>query len=81
MRIEQIQGGASFDAWEHQIFNADVSESSTSHDLIVPAAGSVAVKILHGDGVFDEVGSCGRGFLNITCGGDVVGGDGIAENT
>ena len=81
MRIEQIQGGASFDAWEHQIFNADVGEGATSHDLIVPAAGSVAVKILHGDGVFDEVGPRGGGFLNITCGRDVVGCDGVAENT
>ena len=81
MRIEQIKSGASLNAWEHQIFNADVGEGTTSHDLIVPAPSAVAVEILDADGVLDEVGTCGGGFLNIACGGDVVGRDGIAENT
>ena len=81
LRVEQVKGGAPFDSWNHEIFNSDVSESSAGHDLVVSSTSAVAVKVFHRNGVLDEVGPCRGGLLDVACGGDVVGGDGVAENT
>ena len=41
-----VQGPAAFDALQHLVLDADVGEGAAHHDLVVAAAGAVAVEVV-----------------------------------
>src|SRR5262249_26819465 len=79
--IGLIFGYAAFGAGDHQIFDADVSESSASHDSIVTATRAVAVEVLESDPMIEQIFTGGRGFLDAAGRRNVVGSDAVAENS
>ena len=67
------------DLRHHLVDEADVSEGSTSHDLIVTSARAVRVEVLGRDVAVSEVASC-RGILgDLTSRRDVISRDGVSN--
>jgi len=63
----------------HLVDKTDVSEGTSSHDLIVTSARSVGVEVLIGDSTLSEEASS-RGVLgNLSGGGDVISSNGITH--
>jgi len=63
----------------HLVDKTDVSEGTSSHDLIVTSARSVGVEVLIGDSTLSEEASS-RGVLgNLSSGGDVISSNGITH--
>ena len=77
--VGHVLGPAALASGDQLVPEPDVGEGSPDHDLVVCPAGSVGVEVLGldalGHEVASRVGLLGEG----PCGGDVVGGDGIAE--
>ncbi len=73
-------GDAAFNAGDHEVFDADVGEGATGHDAVVASAGAVGVEVGFLDAVFEEVFACGGVGFDGAGGGDVVGGDAVAED-
>ena len=73
-------GDSAFDAGNHEVLDADVSEGAAGHDAVVAAARAVGVEVEEIDAFFGEETAGGAVFLDRSGGGDVVGGDGIAED-
>src|SRR5437868_2134950 len=78
--IGLMNGYASFNAGNHQVFDADVDKCAANHDTVVSAARAVTIEVRDWDALLQEVNSAGRGWLNRASGTDVIGGDGISEN-
>ena len=71
--------GGGTDLWHHLVDEAHVSESSTSHDLIVTSARAIGVEVLGRDIAVCEVAS-GRGILgDLTSRRDVISRDGVSD--
>ncbi len=73
-------GDAAFGAGGEFVAQADVGEGAADHDLVVAAAAAVAVEVGGLDAVVGEVLAGGAVHLDGAGGGDVVGGDGVAED-
>ncbi len=56
-----------------------VGEGSSGHDLVVSSSGTICVEVGGLDGFLFEVSSGWGVFGDVPSGGDVVGGDGVAE--
>ena len=73
-------GDAAFYAGDHPVLDTDVRKGAPHHHLMVAAAGAVGVEVGAAHLVFRQVFSARRVQLDGAGGGDVVGGDGVAEN-
>jgi hypothetical protein len=64
---------------DHLVDKSNVSEGSTSHNLVVASAGTVGVKVLFGNTAIGKVASS-RGVLSdLTGRGDMISGDRVAH--
>ena len=70
---EEVPRVTTFDAVEKKVFETDVCEGATDHDLVVAAARAVGVEILAVHAVLAQVLPGGRVGLDGTRGRDVVG--------
>ena len=66
---------------QHQVLDAHVGEGATHHDLVIAAARPVAVEVCLLHAVGEQVLTCGRAFLDRARRRDVIGGDGVAEES
>ena len=73
-------GDAAFGAGGELVAQADVGEGAAHHDFVVAAARAVGVEVGGLDAVVGEVLAGGAVVLDGAGGGDVVGGDGVAED-
>ena len=73
-------GDAAFGSGSEFIAQADVGEGPAHHDFVVAAAAAVAVEVGGGDAVSGEILPGRAVLLDGASGGDVVGGDGVAED-
>ena len=62
------------------LFEAHVGEGAADHDFVVAAAGAVGVEVGGLDAVVGEIVAGRAVGFDVAGGGDVVGGDGVAEN-
>ncbi len=76
----EIFGDAAFGAGGEEIFQADVGEGAAGHDAVVAAAGAVLVEVDGADAVLHQVFAGGAVLLDRAGGGNVVGGDAVADH-
>src|SRR6202035_1696852 len=75
----EVAGVAAFDVDEF-VAQTEVGEGATDHDLVIAAARSVGVEVGGLDAFLLQIFSGGTIFLDRSGGGDVVGGDAVAED-
>src|ERR1700733_2398127 len=75
----EVAGEAAFDV-DQFVAQADVGESAADHHFVVAAAGAVGVEVGGLDAVLLQIFSGRAVFFDGAGGGDVVGGDAVAEH-
>ena len=64
---------------QHEVLDAHIGKGAAHHDFVVAPARAVAVEVGLVHTMLQQPLACGGAFLDGACGGDVVGGDGIAK--
>src|ERR1700722_17666642 len=75
----KVAGVSAFDV-DKLVAKADVGEGAANHDFVIAAARAVGVEVGGFNAVFLQIFSRGAIFLDGAGGGDVVGGDAVAED-
>src|SRR3984957_26132 len=75
----KVAGESAFEVDEF-VAQADVGEGAADHDFVIAAAGAVGVEVGGLDAVLLQIFSGGAIFFDGAGGGDVVGGDAVAED-
>ncbi|MED5418988.1 MAG: hypothetical protein VYA27_09795 [Verrucomicrobiota bacterium] len=75
-----VDGVATFRAWNHQVLDPHITESTTGHHPVISAPGTKGIELGFIHSVFEEVASGGGVFLDRTGGRNMVGGDRVAKN-
>src|SRR5690606_697907 len=75
----EVERVAALFAVEEQVLDPDVGEGAADHDVVVAAAAAVAVEVRRLDAARLQEAAGGRVLLDVAGRGDVVGGDGVAE--
>src|SRR5580704_3194383 len=75
----EVAGVSAFDVDEF-VAKSDVGEGTADHDFVIAAARAVGVEVGGLNAVFLQIFSGGAIFLDRAGGGDVVGGDAVAED-
>ena len=65
----------------HEVLDADIGKSAAGHDAVVAAARSVTIEVRRLDAVFDQIFPRRRSCFDRASRRNVVGRDGITENT
>src|SRR5207247_1758928 len=76
----ELDGDASLGAGRQPVAQADVGERAPDHHLVVAAAGAVRVEVGGVDAAVDEPHAGGAVLADRAGGGDVVGGDAVAQH-
>ena len=74
-----VHGPAAFGARRKLVAQADVGKGAAHHHFVVAATGAVGIEILWPDAIVDQVPARRRVGLDGAGGGDVVGGDAVAQ--